>query len=52
MVNMLVTSKNISQFKNLFNEVLSKNANIRITKLATNTDEIINALNEDYIDVS
>lgn len=52
MVNMLVTSKNISQFKNLFNEVLSKNANIRITKLATNTDEIINALNEDNIDAT
>lgn len=52
MLNMLVASKNIFEFKDLFNEVLSNNENIRIAKLATNVNEIINILNNDTIDVT
>lgn len=51
MVNMLIANKDMFKLKNLINEVITKNENIRIAKIATNKEEIINILNNDNIDV-
>ncbi len=51
MVNMLIANKDMFKLKKLINEVITKNENIRIAKIATNKEETINILNNDNIDV-
>lgn len=51
MVNMLICVRDISEVKELFNEIISVNKNIRIDKIATTQEEVIKAFNNNKIDV-
>ena len=52
MVNMLIANKDIFKLKNVVNEVITNNKNIRIAKITTDGEETLNALNNDNIDVA
>lgn len=51
MVNMLIANKDIFRLKEIVNEVITNNNNIRISKMTTSKEETINALNNSDIEV-
>ncbi len=51
MVNMLIANRDMFKLKKLVNEVITKNENIGIAKIANNKEETIKILNNDNIDV-
>ena len=51
MINMLIANKDIFKLKDIVNQVTS-NINIRISKIAINEKETLDALTNDNIDVS
>ncbi len=52
MVNMLIADRDVLKLKKLINEVVTKNKNIRIEKIAMNEKETIDILNNENIDVA
>lgn len=48
---MLIANRDILKLKELINEVISNNENIRLSKVATNQEETIKMLNSDNIDI-
>lgn len=52
MVNMLIANKDIFKLKDLVNEVVASNKNVRLAKITTDGEETLKALNEDNINVA
>lgn len=51
MLNMLIVEDDMNFLKILINEIISDNFDIRLAQIATNLEEIINALNNKEIDI-
>lgn len=52
MVNMLIANNDIFKLKDLVNEIVASNKNVRVAKIATDGEETLRALNGDNINVA
>lgn len=51
MVNVLIATNNIKVIKELVNDIITDNYNIKVSKISTNENETIKVLNETNIDI-